>query len=122
MVRILVMDDNDCFREMVCTFLERVGYEIVVARDGKEGVDLYRKEPTDLVIADVNMPEKSGPEVIFELQKDFPGVKIIAISGGSDESEGYLRDIAAISDVKHIFTKPFDMIELLQAVKELLNQ
>jgi len=122
MVRILVIDDNDQFREMLCDVLKREGYEIVMARDGKEGTDLYRKEPTDLVITDVNMPEKSGQEVIFELQRDFPDVKIIAISGGLDESEGYLKDIAAFSDVKHIFTKPFDIDELLQVVKELLNQ
>ena len=122
MVRILVIDDNDQFREMLCECLKSEGYEVVAACDGKEGIDLYRKELTDLIITDVNMPEKSGPELIFELQKDFPDVKIVAISGGTDNAEGYLKDITVLSDVKHIFSKPFDMDEMLQTVKELLNQ
>jgi len=105
---------------MMCECLKNEGYEVITARDGREGVNLYRKESMDLVIANVNMPEKSGPELIFELQKDFPDVKIIAISGGTDDSEGYLKDIVALSDVKYIFSKPFDMDEMFQVIKKLL--
>ena len=74
-----------------------------------------------MIITDINMPEKSGPELIFELQKVFPDVKIIAISGGVDNSEEYLQDIAMFGDIKYTFSKPFDMDEMLQAVKELVN-
>ena len=84
MARILIIDDNDQFREMLRKCLESEGYEVVTACDGKEGIDLYHKELTDLIITDVHMPERSGAELIFELQKEFSDVKIIAISGGTD--------------------------------------
>lgn len=121
MAKILVVDDHDEFREMLCAVLKNAGYDTVAAADGKEGVDFYREKPTDLIITDVNMPEKSGPELIFELQKDFPNVKIIAISGGADNSEEYLKDIATFGDVKHIFSKPFDMDKMLQAVNQVIG-
>ena len=122
MARILVIDDNDQFRAMLRECLQNEGYEVLEASDGKEGASLYRMGSTDLIITDVNMPEKSGPELIFELQKEFPDVKMIAISGGTDNSEGYLENITVFSNVKHVFSKPFNMDEMLQAVKELLNQ
>lgn len=122
MAQILVIDDNDQFRDMMREVLKNEGYEVLVASDGKKGVELYCEKRPDLIITDVNMPEKSGPELIFELQKNFSGVKIIAISGGTENSEEYLKSIKVFSDVKHIFLKPFDMDEMLDAVKNLLNQ
>ena len=121
MARILVIDDNDQFRSMLRACLQNEGYEVVDASDGKEGVSLYREQPTDLIITDINMPEKSGPELIFELQKEFSDVKIIAISGGTENSEEYLKDIVSISDVKRIFTKPLDMGRFLKAVHEAVE-
>lgn len=122
MARILVIDDNDEFREMLTEILKSEGYEVVAAADGKVGLDLYCEDPTDVIITDVNMPEKSGPELIFELKRKSPDAKIIAISGGTVNSEAYLRDIAAFSDIKHVFSKPINMDEMLRAVKELVNQ
>jgi len=56
MKRILVIDDNEEFRKMLCEILKNEGYEMVAASDGKEGIDLYRADPTDLVITDLVMP------------------------------------------------------------------
>ena len=82
-----------------------------------------RKEQPDVVITDVIMPEKEGAEVIFELQKEFPNIKIIAMSGGGQvKAEDYLKSITSLSNVKHTFEKPFVFDEMLQAVKELVNQ
>ena len=117
-----MIDDNDEFREMLSESLRSEGYVVVGVSNGKDGVNRYREESADLIITDLNMPEKSGPELIFELQKDFPKVKIIAISGGTDNAEGYLKDITVFSDVRHVFSKPFDISEMLQVVKELVNE
>ncbi len=123
MARILVIDDNKRFQEMLKEVLERQEYEVVTASDGKEGMDLYRKEPTDLVITDIIMPDKEGIETIFELQRDFPNAKIIAISGGGKmKAENCLRTAGLISNVKRTFQKPFATDELLQAVKEILDK
>jgi len=123
MARILVIDDDDQMLEILRKMLSRAGYEVLMASNGKTGVELYRKEQPDVVITDVIMPEKEGAEVIFELQKEFPDIKIIAMSGGGEvKAEDYLKSITSLSNVKHTFEKPFTMDEMLQAVKELVNQ
>jgi len=100
--------------------LEREGYEILEAPDGAEGIKIYREEPTDIVITDILMEGKEGIETIRELKKDFPDVKIIAISGGGRiEPESYLN-MAQKFGALQTLTKPFDRKELLEAVRKLL--
>jgi CheY-like chemotaxis protein len=123
MARILVIDDNDEMRDVLRRWLEREGYEVSEAADGDEGIKLFHKEPADLVIADIIMPKKEGIETMVELRRDFPDLKIIAISGGGvEEPENYLESARLIGGALRTFTKPFKRDELLQAVKELLGK
>ena len=123
MARILIIDDNDQFREMLQEMLSQAGYEVLVASDGSAGVGIYREKRPDLIITDVIMPEKDGAEVIFELQKEFPGIKIIVMTGGGQvDAQAYLKSIVAYSNVKHAFEKPFAMDELLETVKEVVGE
>ena len=123
MKRILVIDDDVQMRQMLKQMLERQGYEVIDAPDGKEGLKLYRQAPTDLIITDIIMPEKEGVETIIELKRDFPDVKIIAISGGSRglDAHNCLSYVKGLG-VSHIFTKPFEHTELLEAIQELLGE
>ena len=122
MIKILIIDDNDKFREVLREALTQAGYKVLEASNGSDGIDLYRREYPDLVITDVIMPAKSGTQVIFELEKDFPDINIFAVSGGGKGSaRDYLKGIASFTDVKHTFEKPFAMNELLQAVKEVVG-
>jgi len=122
MVRILVVDDDKEVRGMLRQMLERAGYEVVDAPDGNVALKLYREQPTDLVITDLIMPDKEGIETIMELRRDFPDVKIIAISGGGRVGpRDYLR-MAKMLGAQRIFTKPLDRLELLNAIEELLNE
>ena len=120
MKRILVIDDDVQVRQMLRQMLEREGYEVVDAPDGKEGIRLYRDEPADLIITDIIMPEKEGIGTIFELRRDFPDVKIIAISGGGRFVNK--NDCLELCRTKGIpaFSKPFDRKELLEAIQKLL--
>ena len=121
MKRILVIDDDVTFRQMLRKMLERAGYETTEAADGKEGMKLFRAAPADLVITDILMPEQEGIETIQELKRDFAGVKIIAISGGGRlDPEEYLRT-AGLFGAARTFSKPFDREELLEAIRELLE-
>ena len=89
---IIIIDDDDQIREMLKQMLAREGYEILTASNGKEGIRLYRERQTDLIITDIVMPEKDGLETIMELRKDFPEVKVIAMSGGGRNGpESYLQ-------------------------------
>ena len=121
MKRILVIDDDAQFRPMLRQMLERAGYEVVDAQDGNEGIKLFREAPTDLVITDIIMPEKEGVETVIELKRDFPDVKIIAISGGSRGIDAksclsYVKNLG----VSRVFAKPFEREELLEAIREQL--
>ena len=122
MARILVIDDDIQIREMLRQTLEREEYEVVDAHDGKEGLRLYREAPTDLIITDIIMPEKEGVETIIELKRDFPDVKIIAISGGGQIGAEACLHLAEKLGAQRTFTKPVPHQDMIKAVKELLEQ
>lgn len=122
MKRILIIDNNTNLRELLKQMLEQEGYEVIDAKDGKEGTKLYRQMPTDLVITDVVMPEKDGIETIRELKRDFPNVKIIATSGSSRTlAAQYCLSAMKALGAECVFTKPFGRKEMLDAVHELLD-
>ena len=121
MANILIIDDDNQFRTMLRKMVERNGYEVIEASDGKEGIKLYRKNPTDLIITDLIMPEKDGIETIQELRKDFPDVKIIAISGGGRLGPHDYLHLAKMLGAQRTLTKPIELPELLRNIKELLE-
>ncbi len=118
MTSILIIDDDDFVREMLRFMLEQAGYEVFEASDGEMGLNIYRERPMDLIITDLIMPEKEGIETIIEFKRDFPEVKIIAISGGGMiDSETYLN-MAKKFGVQTL-SKPIDRNELLETVRKL---
>ena len=119
MARILVIDDDNQVRTMLRLTLEYAGYEIVDAPNGQVGIDLYRESPTDLIITDLIMPVKEGVETIQELKKEFPDVKIIAISGGGRLGTEENLPLALKFGAQRVFAKPLDRDDFLQAVQEL---
>ncbi len=121
MKRILVIDDDMQMREMLRQVLERAGYEVEDAADGKIGLHIQRQEPVDLVITDLIMPEKEGIETIRELRRDFPQLKIVAISGGGRISANGYLNVAKTIGADRTFSKPFELKELIGTVKELLD-
>jgi DNA-binding NtrC family response regulator len=122
MARILIIDDETQIRSMLRLMLERVGYEIAEAPDGIEGIRQYRENPADLIITDLIMPNKDGIGMIIDLKKEFPKVKIIAMSGGGvNRPEGYLDGAKKLGATRTL-TKPIDRDEMLKAVKETLQE
>jgi DNA-binding response OmpR family regulator len=121
MARILIIDDESLIRDLLKKILEREGYEIVTASGGEEGIKIHRENPADLIITDLIMPGKEGIETIMELRRDFKDVKIIAMSGGGRiDPETYLQLAKTLGAIKTI-AKPFDRIELLKTIHELLE-
>jgi DNA-binding response OmpR family regulator len=120
--RMLIVDDDDQTRRMLRQALERAGYEVIEARTGREGVQHYRTAPIDLIITDTLMPGRDGIEAIFELRHQDAGVKIIAISGGGYMGKLTFQEIAAQLGARHTFEKPFALRELLDAVREVLEE
>lgn len=122
MAQILVVDDEYEVRVGLRQMLERAGYEVMDAPDGKAGMRLFREDPTDVVITEIFMPEKSGLEVIQEIRADCPKAKIIAISGIGIRDELDIVSLSKQLGATHAFEKPLDLKELQGAVEELLGK
>jgi two-component system, chemotaxis family, chemotaxis protein CheY len=118
---ILVIDDDTAVRSTVRLMLERAGYQVREADDGEQGVKLYRDAGADLVITDLFMPLQDGIETIQQLRAEFPGARILAVSGGSSlGAEGPLID-AQMLGADETLAKPFSKEELLRRVRELID-
>jgi CheY-like chemotaxis protein len=121
MTHILLIDDDEQFRTMLRQLMERNGYEVTEASGGKEGIRLYREGPTDLVITDLIMPGKDGIETIQELKKEFPDIKVIAVSGGGRLGPQDYLHLAKMLGARRTLTKPINLTELLKAIEEILE-
>ncbi|MBX3745210.1 MAG: response regulator [Verrucomicrobiae bacterium] len=120
MKTILLVDDDNDFRETLGRVLARAGYEVRQATNGREAVASYREAPSDLVITDLIMPEREGIETILELRRLQPEVRVIAISGGGRVGPGdYLR-MAQSLGAQRTLSKPFPSDQLLKAIEEVL--
>ena len=115
MATILVIDDEEMMRVLLRSTLKGAGYEVVEAANGRQGLELYRRRPTDLVITDILMPEMNGLDMILELTRYFLDAKVIAISGKGGEKN--VLDVAKLLGARRTFHKPFSMLELLDAVR-----
>lgn len=121
MQRILIIDDEEAARDILRMILENEGYQVVEASNGQEGVELFRRQPFDLVVTDLVMPVKDGLKTIIELRQTDPVIPVIAISGGGAiDKERYLS-IAGYIDGVMTLSKPYTRQGLLEAVACLLQ-
>ena len=120
MASILIIDDNAALREVLRVGLETAGHRVREMRNGRDGILAFRKEPYDLVITDIYMPERDGLELIEALRRTHPQVKILAMSGASGTMD-YLNKARSLGAAM-VIRKPFVMPMLLKAVAELLRQ
>ena len=118
MATILVIDDQKPIRALLRAALEGDGHKVLEAANGRLGLALYRERSADLIITDIEMPEMNGHELIVELTRSFPHVKVIAMSGGL-ASEGRPNE-ATLMGARQTFQKPFDIRVVLTAVRDEL--
>ena len=117
MPSVLVVDDQDQVRQLIRETLEQAGYDVEEARDGKEGLDLYRTRSTDLVIMDILMPDQDGLETIMTLHREFPDARVIAMTGGSDAIGVFnFLGVAKMLGARRTLQKPFELKVLLDTV------
>jgi len=120
MPSILLMEDDDLFREALALALREHGFTVREARDGDEGTRLFRVEPTDLVLTDIVMPKKEGLETVLELRRAHPKLGIIVMSGGTAHDAPLYLKMAASFGANRVLKKPFSINALLTAVTEVL--
>ncbi len=119
--RILVIDDEQSIRLLLEKLLSREGFDVIAAKDGKEGMALFKKEPADLVITDIIMPEKEGIEILMEMRKSYPDTPVIAISGGGFNAPDSYLNVARAAGAVAVFEKPVEKDLLVNAVKNALG-
>lgn len=122
MKRILVIEDDPMVREVIQEVLQMNGFESVTLNNGSNALNLHRKFLFDLVITDIIMPIKDGIETIIELIKEFPSLKIIAMSGGGSSKDGRsLLEQAKLVGAYQTLAKPLRIKNLLHIINELLS-
>jgi len=119
MARLLLIDDEDSFREILAAILAHAGHTVMEATDGRKALALCRTYPADLVITDLVMPDYEGIELIALLRRERPALPVIAMSGGLLRSADYLA-LATKFGVRRTFYKPFPPAALLRAIEQLL--
>ena len=118
MMKILIIDDDEYIRKLIRKWLEREGYEVFEAEDGKQGFALQQKTPVDFLICDLIMPVQEGIETITRFNKEFAEVGIIAISGGGKVGPESYLEVAQHLGAWKVFTKPVDMVTLVEAINQ----
>ena len=113
--RILVVDDDPQIRESLRKVLSAEGYAVVLAADGREGIEKFDTEQIDLLLLDVSLPDISGWEVYGVVTALNPFVPIIIITGKNDQHE-----LAGLSGVGALVEKPLNVPQLLQNIAEIL--
>jgi CheY-like chemotaxis protein len=117
--KILIVDDNADIRSFLKLALETAGYSVQAATNGEEALALQRKDPADILITDIFMPERDGFELIDAMRSEFPHVKVVVISGGpKSPTRKYLSD-AALMGVEVTLQKPFDIETLVRTLESL---
>lgn len=118
--KILLAEDNHMLRDMMAGQLEELGYQVLQASNGIEGLDVFaqsKDSPPVLVIADVALPLLSGREMVRLLQRSSPGLRVLHTSGHSNDTIAALGFRLPASDV---LRKPFTMAELALRIRGVL--
>lgn len=118
-VRVLVVDDNRDMRAFICIALQRAGFETAVAGDGERALALQHRQPADVLITDIYMPELDGLELIQQFRARFPGTRIVAISGGGTVAHADFLHVAAEIGAAAVLHKPFATETLVKTVQGL---
>lgn len=120
MAAILIVDDDELMRKMIGKSLVRIGYEITEASNGKEALEYLGRQIFDLIIIDLVMPEKGGIETIIDINRMYPLIKRIAISGKVETSNDSIQELVKRFRVDAVFAKPFEIFDLLEKIESLV--
>jgi two-component system response regulator (stage 0 sporulation protein F) len=113
MAKMLIVDDESDIREFARNFFKKRQIEVFVASGGRQALEIITKEGPQLILLDVRMEEMNGIEVLRELRKSNPSVKVIMVSGVEDEET--IKEANALGVIGYIH-KPFILEELEKIV------
>ncbi len=100
--------------------VEGAGYELLEASEGETGMRMLAEHRPDLVITDLFMPGQDGIVTVRRIRKEFPGVKVIVVSGGDSTGRLDLRKDAEVFGAMASLRKPFAAADLLRTIRDVL--
>jgi CheY-like chemotaxis protein len=114
MARILVIEDDQVTRLAVSTYLKHVGYDVLTASNGLEGVEVFRSCPNliDLVLTDLRMPVMTGNEAVHQIRQTRPDAKVICMTASSEGVR--LKGVPVLA-------KPFSVKALHHSISRLVT-
>jgi CheY-like chemotaxis protein len=117
---VLFVDDEEAIREVGEELLQAMGYSVLLARDGKEAIELYERngDNIDIVLLDIVMPHMGGSEVYEKMKEINPNIKVLLLSGYSIDGEA--TDILD-RGCDGFIQKPFTMKELSGKIREIMG-
>jgi len=117
---VLLVEDEDLLRNMVCEFLASGGYTVLEASSAAEAIAALERfgQPIDILVTDVILPKTRGPELAGKLREKFPDLKVIYMSGYTDTS--LVRD-GILEPGTILVQKPFKLQELARVIREVLS-
>ena len=118
MIKVLVIDDSDVIRNLLQEYLSDFGYNVEVAVDGRDGIDMALSNEFALVLCDLHLPRKSGYQVYKEVSAQKPDLKFIMTDSSPDQYSAMARDAGAYG----YLTKPFDLNELARTLEDALSE
>jgi DNA-binding response OmpR family regulator len=116
--RVLIIDQDPHSREMISRVLSLMGYEVMIARGGDEGLQIFSKLPCDLVLTELRLPGTDGWTLASRMKKEFPETPIILVTAE------YERDILGRiegSAVDIVMFRPFGFHDIQRTVREVLK-
>jgi PAS domain S-box-containing protein len=120
METLLVVEDEEIVRDFMKKILERAGYKVIVADNGENAVSRFKQnDDIFLVLSDVVMPGKNGKEMLDEIRKIKPGIKVVFISGYAAD---VMHDKGILEEGTDLITKPFKRDDLLRKVRKILDR
>ena len=118
-MKILVIDDDCNLRELITEVLQEK-YTVIQANNGKKGLEILDNDSSiDLIITDIIMPDVDGIEVVYHIKKNYPHIKVLAISGGGRYGTDSYLESAEIIGCDASLRKPFSNIELMAAIEKI---
>jgi len=114
---VLVIDDDEAVRSSLEMLLEAYGYEVVLARDGRQGLAAFRANEPDVVLVDIMMPVQDGIETIELIRREWPEAFIVAMSGGAGIGNWDGLKVALEVGADRAVEKPFEADELLDILR-----
>jgi DNA-binding response OmpR family regulator len=116
-MKVLVVDDNRLLAETIQAMLENDGIEVMSAGDGLDGYSTYLLFKPDIVITDIQMPQKNGMEMMQRIRVHNPMIKTIYMSGNIESFQTFLMEEKKRYPVSY-FEKPFSLESLMRVVTE----